>query len=111
MRDLEEAAKLTGGAPLGREGGLEHLPELLRPLMQPRVLNRDRELARERDEEPLLTRPVRPRTLLVDGERADHLVAHDEWDDERAPHPRLRKYVVQPGEPTSEERRVGKERR
>src|SRR5207247_6639571 len=69
------------------ERRLEDLAELLRPLVQPRVLDGDGQLAREREQEAFLALPVGSRAGLVDGERADDLVVDDERDDERAPDP------------------------
>ena len=50
--------------------------------MQARVLDRHRELAREREQEALLTLAIGPRARLVDGQRADHLVVDDQRDDQ-----------------------------
>src|SRR6188768_488612 len=51
--------------------------------MQASVLDGHGQLARQREEQALLALPIGPRARLVDGERADHLVVDDQWNDER----------------------------
>ena len=70
-RDLVQAAQLAGRPALRLERALEDGRELLRALVQPRVLHRDGELAREGDQEPLLALAVRARARLEDPERPD----------------------------------------
>src|SRR5688500_12998057 len=78
------------------ERALEHLAELLGTLVQAGVLHGDGELARELDQKPLLTFAVGPRAGLEDGQRADHLVANDEWHEDRAADPALLEDPVEP---------------
>ena len=66
--------------------------------MQPRVLHRHGELARESDQHPLLPDPVWPRPRAVHGEGADHLVTDDERDEERATDARLVEHGLEAGE-------------
>ena len=83
LRHRVEAAELAGGQPLGLEGALEDLRELLGALVQARVLDGDRELPGERQEQALLPFPVRAGPPPVDGEGSDRLVADEERDEER----------------------------
>ena len=55
-------------------------PEPLGPLVQPRVLHRDRELSRERAQERLLVLAQAAAALGVDGEQADQLLPHPQRD-------------------------------
>ena len=61
LRDGVETPQLACGATLGLERALEHLRELLRVLVQARVLYRDRQLAGQCEQEPFLAFPVRTR--------------------------------------------------
>ena len=78
-----EASELPGGVALRLERALEDLRELLRPLVEARVLHSDRELAREREQEPFFALLVRPRTPLEDPQSADRLVVDEQRDEER----------------------------
>ena len=95
-RDLVQPAQLAPRLALRLERALEHLAELLGALVQAGVLHGDGELARERDQKPLLSFAVGPRALLEDGERADHLVANDERHENRAADPAVLEDPVEP---------------
>ena len=82
LRDGVEAPKLPSSPAFRLERSFEDRRQLLRPLVQSRILNRDRELAREGEQQPLLPLPVRSRTPLEDGEGADCMVVDEERDEE-----------------------------
>jgi hypothetical protein len=83
-RDVVQGAELVGRLTLGLERPLEDVSELLRPLVEARVLDGDGELRRERDQERLLALAVRPRARLEDAQSADHLVPDGERHEEGA---------------------------
>ena len=89
VRDLEQPPELAGRLSLRSERPLEDQSELLRPLVQPRVLDRHRQLARKSKQEPLLLVPKRSGPATVDPERSDHVVLNDKWDEQRPPDPDL----------------------
>jgi hypothetical protein len=99
VRDVVEAAELARRPAFGLEGPFENLSELLRLFVQASVLDRDRELAREGDQKPLLPLSVRPRMLLEDREGADHLLVGDERDEERPTNAALLQLRLEPGKP------------
>ena len=82
LRHRVEAAELPGGQPLGLQRALEDLESSLRALVQARVLDGDRELPGERQEQ-LLPLPGRGGAAAEDREGSDRLVADEERDEER----------------------------
>ena len=67
--------------------------------MEAGVLDCDRELARERQEQSLIALPEEPRPAPVDHERADRLVLDGQGHEQRPPDPRLLDDVLEPCQP------------
>ena len=88
-RDLVQRVEPLGRLALRRERLLALAAQLLRALVQPRVLDQHGELRGERDEQRALVGAQRPRLPRVDGEHADRLVADDERQRERRVDARL----------------------
>ena len=103
-RDLVERPEPARGLPLGRERLLQLGSETRGLLVQPRVLDRDRERRGDRREQLELAGTRLHAPGRIDGEQADHLVAHHERQREsrsRFPLPRARRSRRRGGAPST----------
>ena len=94
-RHLVERAHAAGRLAFRRERALQIDAELLRLLVQERVLDCDGELRGERGQQRLLVLGGAAPELRVDGEQSDHLAAHRERQRERRLDPRFRRRAAQ----------------